>query len=456
MQGAVAYWTVGDALFADRLSPVLSRHDSFMCVDIHIPTDIDQLAQLVCKGANIRLFSEEIPTYSDSDKKEPSYLLHSKILLFWFPDRTAELWVGSHNWTNRAILGLNIETSVIFKLDMTSRLFFDAADYLQKIKSVCSGFDLSKIDYYKDLQRYTEERTVPVIEVEAIDAAKLGGQEITIFGTDDADLRELGTVRRKVYLSATESRGKELEFVYPAAITQVGELNSLNPTAGPISFSERRYAFRLGRRFPELLLKRDVSPSVVGAAKYYVTLQLAEHDSTLNFDFPMGREGVWRQTYDDASPLLSRMGAEEMSLLFRGREPKVRTPVMQNREASTALALSDQKTTPGAQFPYKSCPQETLNSKKVSGRKLSSPCGSLSPPEPNPYTIAQFRFLRQEPVYEKHNNQAERTTPRCPSGAQPWGMQSTSGWPHETNSKSSRLTKTCPTTMPRCMTSGLL
>jgi len=343
MQGAVAYWTVGDALFADRLSSVLSQHDSFMCVDIHLPTDIDRLAQLVCKGANVRLYSEEIPTYSDSNKKEPSYLLHSKILLFWFSDSTAELWVGSHNWTNRAILGLNIETSVIFKLDMTSRLFFDAAEYLQKIRSVCSAFDLSKIDYYKDLQRYTEERTVPVIEVEAVDAARLGWQEITIFGTDEADLRELGRVRRKVYLSATESKGEELEFVYPAAITQVGELNSINPSAGTISFSERRYAFRLGRRFPELLTKRDVLPSVVSTAKYYVTLQLEGHDAALDFEFPKGREGVWRETDDEASPLLSRLGVEEMSLLFRGREPKVRAAVRQDREASTALTLYDRR-----------------------------------------------------------------------------------------------------------------
>ncbi len=343
MQGAVAYWTVGDALFANRLSSVLSQHDSFMCVDIHLPTDIDQLAQLVCKGANIRLYSEEIPTYSDSNKKEPSYLLHSKILLFWFTDNTAELWVGSHNWTNRAILGLNIETSVIFKLDMTSRLFFDAAEYLQKIKSVCSGFDMSRIDYYKDLQRYTEERTVPVIEVEAEDAARLWWQEITIFGTDEADLRELGRVRRKVYLSATESKGEELEFVYPAAITQVGELYSINPSAGTISFSERRYAFRLGRRFPELLTKRDVLPSVVSTAKYYVTLQLEGHNAALDFEFPKGREGVWRETDDEASPLLSRLGVEEMSLLFRGREAKVRAAVRQDREASTALTLYDRR-----------------------------------------------------------------------------------------------------------------
>jgi hypothetical protein len=343
LQGAVAYWTVGDALFVDKLSTALSRHDSFMCVDIHLPTDIDQLAQLVGKGADIRLFSEEIPTFSDSNKKEPSYLLHSKILLFCFPDSTAELWVGSHNWTKRAILGLNIETSVIFKLEMTSRLFFDAAEYLQKIKSVCSSFDLSRIDYYKDLQRFTEERTVPVIEVEAVDAGNLGWQEITIFGTDDADLRELGRVRRKVYLSATESRGVELEFVYPAAITQVGELNSINPSAGTISFSERRYAFRLGRQFPELLTKSDVLPSVLSAARYYVTLQLEGHNAALDFDFPKGREGVWRETDDDASPLLSRLGVEEMGLLFRGREPKVRTPVRQDREDSTALTLYERR-----------------------------------------------------------------------------------------------------------------
>jgi hypothetical protein len=326
LQGAVAYWTVTDGSLGHRISPAL-RHDSgFMCVDIHQPTDIDALADLVKSGAHVGLFCEEIATTTDFGKREPPCLLHPKMLLFWSADKTAELWVGSHNWTRRAIFGLNVEYSVVLKLKDTSSLFCEAAEYLQHIRSICEPFDLGRVDYYKELQKFIDEPTVPVIEVEAGQADRLGGLEVTIFGTDAEDLKELGTVRRKVYLSATENDGTEAEFVYPAAITQVGALNSSNPLAGRVSFSARRYAHRFGRRLPELLLAQEVPPSTSANAEYYVTLELQQRDASVWFDYPRGRRGTWTWTEEDASPLIRRLGGEEIATLFRGRQPSLRIP----------------------------------------------------------------------------------------------------------------------------------
>ena len=66
------------------------------------------------------------------------------MLLFWLKDQTVELWVGSHNWTNRAIAGLNIESSIVIQARNSSILFADAAQYLQKIKQICDEFELSR------------------------------------------------------------------------------------------------------------------------------------------------------------------------------------------------------------------------------------------------------------------------------------------------------------------------
>ncbi len=326
LQGAVAYWTVAENLFGNTVSPTLKHDSGFMCVDIHLPTDIDALAELVKSGAHVRLFCEEIATTTDFGKREPPCLLHPKMLLFWSPDNTAELWVGSHNWTRRAILGLNVEYSVVLTLNATSSLFCEAAEYLQEIKSICEPFDLGKVDYYKELQKFIDEPTVPVIEVEAGEADRLSGLEVTIFGTDAEDLKELGTVRRKVYLSATENDGTESEFVYPAAITQVGALNSPNPRAGSVSFSARRYAHRLGRRLPELLFVQEVPESTTANAEYYVTLELQQRDASVWFDYPRGRRGTWMWSEEEASPLIRRLGGEEIATLFRGRQPSLRIP----------------------------------------------------------------------------------------------------------------------------------
>jgi hypothetical protein len=308
-----------------------------------MPTDIDNLAALVRDGAHVRLYCEDITTYRADGKKEPPFLLHTKMLLFWKADKTAELWVGSHNWTNRAVMGLNIESSLAIRMSDSSRLFFEAAEYLDKIKKLCTEFDLSKVDFYKELQTNIDERTVPVIEVEAAAADNLSGLEISIFGTDDRDLKELGTVRRKVFLSATETDASEAEHVYPAKISQAGELNSGNPAAGRITFSSRRYAFRVGRRLPELLLKRAVPSSVMDTAKYYVTIELEEPDKSVKFDYPRARIASWEVIDEDQSSLIRRLGLDDLAVLFRGGEPRVKVPVQIQPETSQALTLYEKR-----------------------------------------------------------------------------------------------------------------
>jgi hypothetical protein len=350
LQGAVAYWTVPDGLLGNKVSPALKHESAFMCVDIHLPTDIDALADLARSGAHVRLFCEEIATYADSGRKEPPCLLHPKMLLFWSPDKTAELWVGSHNWTRRAIFGLNVEYSVVLTLKDTSRLFCEAAEYLQQIKTICEPFDLGRVEYYKELQKNIDERTVPVIEVEARGADRLGQLEVTIFGTDARDLKELGTVRRKAFLSATENDGNEAEFLYPASITQVGELNSSNPTAGKLSFSPRRYAYRVGRRFPELLTPQEIGSSVLSGAQYYVTLELQERDVSLAFDYPRARMGTWELADEDSSPLIRRLEGEEISTLFRGRPPRVKIPTVIETQTSQSLTLYERRSQPERSF----------------------------------------------------------------------------------------------------------
>lgn len=343
LQAAVAYWTVSDRLLNNRISPALRHASGFLCVDLHLPTDIDELAALVRLGAHVHLFCEDIVTYTENGRKEPPYLLHPKMLLLWSADKTAELWVGSHNWTNRSILGLNIEASVVIGLRDSSPLFCEAAEYLEKIKSICEEFDLSRVEFYKELQRKVEDATVPVIEVEARQADGLAGMEITIFGTDARDLKELGKVRRKVYLSATENGANESEHVYPAEVTQAGELNSNNPSAGSLVFSPRRHAFRLGRRLPELLPHQDVATSSISRAKYYVTLELKQSIPTIHFTYPKARSAAWELAEDDASPLIQRLAASERKALFREREPRLKLPILAEGQATQALTLYERR-----------------------------------------------------------------------------------------------------------------
>ena len=205
LQAGVAYWTVYENLLGPQLSRVLSRDGAFLCVDLHPPTEIDALADLVRKGAHIYLYCEDIPTFSETGRKEPAYLLHTKLLFFWSSDRSVELWVGSHNWTNRALAGLNIEASIMLRGRDSATVCSDAAQYLEKIRQFSQPFDLSKIEFYKQAQRNMLQRTTPFIELEGIGAALLANMTFALFGTDSGDLDDLGTVGRDVYVSVFES-----------------------------------------------------------------------------------------------------------------------------------------------------------------------------------------------------------------------------------------------------------
>jgi hypothetical protein len=349
LQASIAYWTIDPALFGHSLTKKISPPNGFLCVDLHRPTDIGALAALVRDGAHVLIYCEDIPTYGADGGKEPAFLLHTKMLLFWAKDKSAELWVGSHNWTNRAIFGLNVESSLVVELTDSSRLFCEAAEYLQKIKGICEVFDLSRVDFYKELQKNTDERTVPVIEVEAIAASALSGLAISIFGTDDKDLEELRTVGKKVFLSATEPDRNETKYIYPAKITQVGKLNSGNPSEEEISFPPRRHAFRAGRTFAELLPKGVITPAVLRSAMYFVTLQLSQPDTSVTLEYPRAKTASWEMRDEEQSPLIRRLGIRELALLFRGKEPRVKQPVEIEPE-SRALTLYERRNAKELKF----------------------------------------------------------------------------------------------------------
>ena len=306
LQAGIAYWTVNDGMFGSSLARTLAHESGFLCVDLHQPTDVDALAVLVAKKCHVYLYCEDITTYSDGGQKEPPYLVHTKMLLFWSVDRTAELWVGSHNWTNRAILGLNVESSLVIKLRDSSSLFCEAVEYLRQIKQISEEFELSKVDFYKQLQRNISQKTTPVIELEGKNADSLGNVTIGLFGTDAEDLKELGTVRRDVYVSVFDTDSGE-EYLYPATIVHSGLLSASHPAGGGISFEPRRHAFRRGHRFPFLMPENEVAGDVMKNAEYFVTLSLERVDSSVVAEHVPARTASWERMDEQLSPLLRRL-----------------------------------------------------------------------------------------------------------------------------------------------------
>ena len=252
LQAGIGYWTIDDALLGPHLARTLREDSGFACVDLHPPTDVDALAAVASQGAHVRVYYEDIPTYTDSGRKEPPCLLHAKMLLFWSKDKTAELWVGSHNWTNRAILGLNVEASIVIRLRDTAPLFRAAAGYLAEMKQISEPFDPAKVDLYKEIQRKISNGLSPVIELEAKDGGGLDERHDRSLWNgydriDDSSAR-FGvkcTWRSSIRIRTSNTFTRR-------SIVHSGLLAASDASAAGISFSPRRYAFRCGRQFPSL------------------------------------------------------------------------------------------------------------------------------------------------------------------------------------------------------------
>ena len=290
-RAAVAYWTVGVHFVGKLLANRLSGPNGYLCIDVHLPTDIDRLADLVRGGADVRIFCEDIDTRTEAGRSEPRCLLHTKMLLFWMNDRNAELWVGSHNWTNRALCDLNVESSLVVRLADSSSLFCNAAEYLEKVKDICESFDLARVDFYKQLQRKETAREIPTIELEASDSGALEGASVTVFGTDAEELRELGALSN-VQLQVFDPSGGQ-PCLYWVSVTQSGLMPTARPLATHLSFPPIRYAFRYGKRFPKLLDVSEVSEDVLQGASYFVTLDVDEYRRDMEALDPPERVDAW-------------------------------------------------------------------------------------------------------------------------------------------------------------------
>jgi hypothetical protein len=247
------------------------------------------------------------------------------MLLFHLRDGTAELWVGSHNWTNRAILGLNVEASLVVTLRDDSPLLAQAAAYLEQVRTISQAFEPASVDFYKQLQHTVAVDVAPVIELEADDAEAFADMVIALFGTDATDLNELGTVGRNLHVSLSDPDSKN-EYLYPTTILHSGLLAADDAAAGGVSFSPRRYAFRQGRQFPVVMPEGPIGADVLNQASYFVTLHLARINWSIVAEPVVPRPGAWSPADPSDSPLLDRLDASARTLLFRGRTPRVKRP----------------------------------------------------------------------------------------------------------------------------------
>jgi hypothetical protein len=186
------------------------------------------------------------------------------------------------------------------------------------------------------LQRRTSERTVQSIEIETEEAGSLEGSFATIFGSDPDELDQV-RVLHEVYVSAFDRSGSR-EYIYRATVKASG----LMRTEG-ISFPAQKYAFRQGKKFPELLSKREVTADVLRNAQYFVAIEIGKYEPGLQAFDPPVRVDPWDEVDPTLSPLLRRLDPTEINVMFHGRPPIVKRPADQQTAAPRLALLGERR-----------------------------------------------------------------------------------------------------------------
>lgn len=325
LRSAIAYWTLPFDKMSEDLPQKLSG-DGFLCVDINYPTNIDELKRIATRGGNVYLLLlKPNPQPGDLRTNMPPHLMHTKTFLFNLDDKSAEFWVGSHNWTARALSGLNIEASNVINMATSSHLYQLARELLNSIRSSCVAFDPANVDYYKWLQGQNLEDVDWIVDLEAKDAESLSGQRITLFMTSDNDFRNLKKVDKTIIVSVQDQISAKI-YIYNAKVRDTGYVK-----ASGLDYNVRLHVFHIGTSKLVVDGPSIPSPTKVKKSKYWATIEMSIEIPTEHFNFYISDffglppQDRWLTTKIDHFE--DRVAKEDRFLFEKSYRPLIQRPV---------------------------------------------------------------------------------------------------------------------------------
>lgn len=269
----VAYWTIPNNYFGNDLIELLKKKESFACVDISSPTDISELCKLAnqCKfedkqekppqeKCNLYFYTKSLVW--DGKNKQPNNknLLHSKVLLFDLPDDLASIWIGSHNWTDRSLIGKNIETSLELCVRKGSDIYNKIQYLLEGIKKDCEQIIPDPIHerIYKITRR--QETSLLYLQSNCVESPETPLTSTSfihlILDENKPDSKVFPKGTKMVFLINSLQSNKQ--FLLHGEVYQSGALPASNKKAKESpTFEDGYYCLRQGKRFVDFRLKPD-------------------------------------------------------------------------------------------------------------------------------------------------------------------------------------------------------
>ncbi len=293
-RGCTAFWTIPTYYFynvkeksdSHALIKAIQKPNSFFCADIHLPTNIDNIFGYTKLGVT------EIYLHKYRQGKDHTLntnLLHSKVLLFDLDNENAEIWIGSHNFTDYAISGKNLEASVAIQCEKTDDIYKDTNAYLEKIKKdFCLIFDPTKVEFYKQLQYIKATQITENIALK--DVVTLVGykmhnldkeQIIQLLSLSDKDYSKYKVIGDEIHLHAYDIETKK-EHLYKCKIEQSGKFDDEIDKLKLDFTNPRRFAYTGITTLALLKEEKKIEKADTEVASYFVNLQIIEE--MMNFE----------------------------------------------------------------------------------------------------------------------------------------------------------------------------
>jgi hypothetical protein len=248
--------------------------EGFLCSDIHNPTSLELLK------SNHKL----IPTYLHLKMVKPAHatkghnhLLHSKLLLFESSDK-ATIIIGSHNWTKRAIPGINIEDSILIQVPLEHELHIAVKDQLYRIKNSCTRFDVNDYPLYQAIQNKLEKQKLEtLISIKNSTKYIPNGADIVIFGDTFENYFSVVNNQDKINSVQVQEKYNPSDYsTYDAEIIRAGKLPKSDSLTKPAEFFEVYQALWIsGSKLPEIINKCVPPISVNDDYNYFIHIRIS-------------------------------------------------------------------------------------------------------------------------------------------------------------------------------------
>ncbi|MCE2719703.1 MAG: hypothetical protein ACK57R_05900 [Dolichospermum sp.] len=361
IKGVVAYWTIGKDCMP-ILAEKLEHEDSFYCVDLNTTTDIDKLNEFARQKvtnqeykANLFLFTKKliegstaVKSTSDIKREKYTHLLHSKVICFENTDNTVEIWIGSHNMTNRAIKGGNIESTSVIHTSKGSDFHKEILEFINFIKEQCIDFDPDEIAYYKQVQsnQLSEKyERVWILEMlgENVDSLK-EGDEIIILGCQienvyDNLLEHYGRANQDVFLYAYNICNKK-HYLYKIEILGIEKAEKLDIAKD----LERRYALQVGRLVPFLTKdKKKIETNLSNCFKWYSRIKIIEivQKYEIPRDTTIIKSFYWEKRPIEELPHLAKMSPDNKEIIFGTSKKPIKKPITHSEKVVQDSQLTE-------------------------------------------------------------------------------------------------------------------